>query len=458
MSDRSKVGQRAIALNAQANHPLKGADSKDISVGRYGQRSRLQTQSLKTTAARAISATHWRASFINRTAKNVADYNSYNFSSPNAIVDLGAQGNSGKTLAHLSVNYGLKSPNGVHADNFAMQAWTRVTLQAGKTYQLSARSDDGIRFLIVKPGTTQVINTIGGDWRDRSIQNPPWTKTIASPTTANYDLYVQYYDRKGTSALDVSLQELSTAGLSGTVITPSGLNLRADPSANHQPIGALSSGDTFTIVQQVQSNSATTPSWYRIRTPDGRQGYVAADPRYVAVSAPAGTFLIGKQNNPPLPATGSGSSGARDIDQKGLNLLKSFEGLRLTAYQDAVGVWTIGYGTTRGVYPGMTITQQQAEAFLQQDLDTFEAAVGTDVTVPLTDDQFSALVSFTYNVGTGALASSTLLRLLNQKDYQGAADQFLLWNKAGGVELAGLTRRRNAERALFLGQDYTVYL
>jgi GH24 family phage-related lysozyme (muramidase) len=146
------------------------------------------------------------------------------------------------------------------------------------------------------------------------------------------------------------------------------------------------------------------------------------------------------------------------INEKGLQLLKSFEGLRLQAYQDSVGVWTIGYGTTLGVYPGMVITAAQAEDLLKRDLRKFEQAVANLVTVPLTSDQFSALVSFTYNVGEGALASSTLLRLLNQKDYQGAADQFLRWDKAGGQSLPGLTRRRQAERALFLGQNYTVFL
>jgi GH24 family phage-related lysozyme (muramidase) len=161
----------------------------------------------------------------------------------------------------------------------------------------------------------------------------------------------------------------------------------------------------------------------------------------------------------PTPApTPAPTPGQRDINAKGLRLLKSFEGLRLTAYQDSVGVWTIGYGTTSGVRPGMVITEAQAEALLRRDLNRFEQAVDDLVNVPLNDDQFSALVSFTYNVGEGALASSTLLRLLNQRDYQGAADQLLRWDKAGGSTLPGLTRRRKAERALFLGQDYTVFL
>lgn len=156
---------------------------------------------------------------------------------------------------------------------------------------------------------------------------------------------------------------------------------------------------------------------------------------------------------------GSGGSGQKQINAKGLRLLKSFEGLRLEAYIDPVGIWTIGYGTTSGVRPGMKITEAEAEAFLRRDLARFEQAVADLVAVPLNEDQFSALVSFAYNVGEGALANSTLLRLLNRGDFSGATDQFLRWNKGeGGQELYGLTRRRRAERALFLGQDYTAFL
>ena len=135
--------------------------------------------------------------------------------------------------------------------------------------------------------------------------------------------------------------------------------------------------------------------------------------------------------------------------QKGIDLIKSFEGLRLTAYQDVVGVYTIGYGTTTGIKPGMQITQYRAEEFLKCDLDKFESAVSNLVTVPLTQNQFDALVCFCYNVGSGALKSSTLLKRLNQGNYSGAAEQFLLWDKAGGKQVAGLTRRRHAESELF---------
>jgi GH24 family phage-related lysozyme (muramidase) len=143
-------------------------------------------------------------------------------------------------------------------------------------------------------------------------------------------------------------------------------------------------------------------------------------------------------------------SGVRQINERGLQLLKKFEGLSLTAYQDPVKVWTIGYGTTAGVKPGQRITEAQAEALLKRDLRRFEAAVERLVNVPLNSNQFSALVVFTYNAGARALATSKLLRVLNQGNYQAAANELLRWNRAGGRVLAGLTRRRQAERALFL--------
>jgi GH24 family phage-related lysozyme (muramidase) len=149
------------------------------------------------------------------------------------------------------------------------------------------------------------------------------------------------------------------------------------------------------------------------------------------------------------------------INDRGLAIVKAFEGLELSAYQDSVGVWTIGYGTTSDIVPvrpGMVITEAQAETYLRQGLTRFEESVSQLITAPLTSDQFSALVVFTYNVGPGSLSESTLRRKLNDQDYAGAADQFLRWNKAGGEELPGLTRRRKAERALFLSQDYSAFL
>ncbi|EGK9122619.1 lysozyme [Escherichia coli] len=141
--------------------------------------------------------------------------------------------------------------------------------------------------------------------------------------------------------------------------------------------------------------------------------------------------------------------------EKGIALIKKFEGCKLTAYQDSVGVWTIGYGWTQPVdgkpiRAGMTIKQETAERLLKTGLVSYESDVSRLVKVGLTQGQFDALVSFTYNLGARSLSTSTLLRKLNAGDYLGAADELLRWNKAGGKVLNGLTRRREAERALFL--------
>lgn len=137
------------------------------------------------------------------------------------------------------------------------------------------------------------------------------------------------------------------------------------------------------------------------------------------------------------------------ISQKGIDLIKQFEGCKLTAYKCPSGVWTIGYGHTKGVYEGQKITQKQAEKFLKEDLKAFEKGVNKCVLVSINQNQFDALVSFAFNCGTGAFSKSTLLEKLNQKDYTGAAREFLRWNKSNGVILNGLVRRRNAERKLF---------
>lgn len=139
------------------------------------------------------------------------------------------------------------------------------------------------------------------------------------------------------------------------------------------------------------------------------------------------------------------------ISPAGRALIAHFEGLRLTAYQDMVGVWTIGYGHTGpDVKPGLVITQQQADQLLVNDLAKFERGVNALVTVKIKQSQFDALVSFSYNLGLGSLQQSTLLRLLNAGNFQAAADQFLRWNRAGGHVVAGLSRRRAAERDMFL--------
>lgn len=137
----------------------------------------------------------------------------------------------------------------------------------------------------------------------------------------------------------------------------------------------------------------------------------------------------------------------------GLALIKSFEGVRLTAYKavSAEQYYTIGYGHYGpDVKKDMKITQTQADAYLKADVARFEKAVNDYVKVPLNQNQFDALVSFTYNCGAGALQRSTLLELLNQGKYEEAADQFDLWNKSGNTVLAGLVKRRAKEKELFL--------
>ncbi len=146
------------------------------------------------------------------------------------------------------------------------------------------------------------------------------------------------------------------------------------------------------------------------------------------------------------------------ISKNGLDLIKKFEGCKLKAYLCPAGVWTIGYGHTKGVYPGMQITQELADKFLLDDVWNFEREVENLVHVPLTQGQFDALVSFSFNVGLDidddniaeGLGDSTLLRKLNRGDYAGAADEFPKWNKSRGRVLGGLVARRGAERALFL--------
>ncbi|HCR1911714.1 TPA: lysozyme [Enterobacter kobei] len=136
--------------------------------------------------------------------------------------------------------------------------------------------------------------------------------------------------------------------------------------------------------------------------------------------------------------------------EKGLALIKHFEGLRLWAYQCSANVWTIGYGHTAGVRPGDVITPEQADAFLREDVADAERSVGRFVCVPLTQHQFDALVSFVFNLGVESFRTSTLLKKLKAGDYDSAAQEFGCWVHAGGKALPGLVRRREAERALFI--------
>lgn len=144
----------------------------------------------------------------------------------------------------------------------------------------------------------------------------------------------------------------------------------------------------------------------------------------------------------------------REIPQAALEIVARFEGLKCVAYLCPAGKWTIGYGTTGDkVQPGLVITPEVAEQWLEDGLQATAKEVLRIIKVPLSDNEYAALISFGYNVGCGNLASSTLAKELNAHDYAGAADEFLRWTHGGGRELPGLVARRSAERGLFLKKD-----
>lgn len=138
------------------------------------------------------------------------------------------------------------------------------------------------------------------------------------------------------------------------------------------------------------------------------------------------------------------------ISEEGLQLIKKHEGLRLKAYKCPAGVWTIGYGSTRGVTEGMEITEEEADERLRKDIEVAERCVNASVKVTLTQGQFDALCSFAFNLGCGALGKSTLLRLLNHGQDDLAAQEFAKWVNAGGKKLPGLVARRKDEAELFM--------
>ena len=139
---------------------------------------------------------------------------------------------------------------------------------------------------------------------------------------------------------------------------------------------------------------------------------------------------------------------------EGIALIKKFEGCELEAYQCSANVWTIGYGHTRGVEEGDTCSQEDAESMLVADLEEFEGYVNDIVQCPLEQNQFDALVAWTYNLGPTNLRESTLLIRLNDQDYHDVPTHIRRWNKAGGKVLDGLVRLREARAPLFLGQNW----
>jgi lysozyme len=143
------------------------------------------------------------------------------------------------------------------------------------------------------------------------------------------------------------------------------------------------------------------------------------------------------------------------ISQEGIALIKKFEGCELEAYKCAAGVWTIGYGSTKGVEEGNTITQENADNLLLEEMHEYEGYINDMVTVDLKQNEFDSLVSWVFNLGPSNLSSSTLLSRLNNKVWDDIPNQIKRWNKAGGQVRQGLVRRREAEALLFQGKDWT---
>lgn len=140
-------------------------------------------------------------------------------------------------------------------------------------------------------------------------------------------------------------------------------------------------------------------------------------------------------------------------NEAGLDIIKRYEGLRLTAYKCPAGVWTIGYGSTGPhVFEGLKITEAQADDLLRRDVARAEEAVTRLLSVPINQNQFSALVSLVFNIGAGNFRGSTLRVLVNRKAFDLAAKEFPRWNRANGQIMAGLTKRRQEEQALFLSR------
>ena len=223
------------------------------------------------------------------------------------------------------------------------------------------------------------------------------------------------------------------------------------------PAAAASGGSSVTVQHGDTLSAIATRSGVSLSS------LIAANPQIAnpnriypgdVISVPGG---MGRAPTPTsatgaAPAQGGTQPAGMSLSQAGLNLIKSHEGLRTTAYQDPVGVWTIGYGHTGTAKPGQKITEAQAEQLLRQDVGWAQDAVRKNVKVPLTQGQFDALVSFTFNLGAGALGRSTLLKKLNAGDYAGAQAEFGKFVHAGGRVLPGLVRRRNEEAQMFGNQ------
>ena len=143
-----------------------------------------------------------------------------------------------------------------------------------------------------------------------------------------------------------------------------------------------------------------------------------------------------------------------NISKEGLSLIKKFEGCELEAYKCAAGVWTKGYGSTKDVKEGDTLTQEEADDLLLHEMSEYEGYINEMVTTNLKQNQFDSLVSWVFNLGPANLKASTMLKVLNLGNLEGVPEQMKRWNKANGKTLDGLIRRRKAEALLFEGKEW----
>lgn len=263
----------------------------------------------------SIASNRWTGSFLNRSSSNYNDYKTYDFNDADAVLDLGGQGKKGSTIARLNLDYGSGSPtSGIQSSRFAMQAWTRVALETGKFYQVTSKSDDGTRFFVKSASSQKTLASLGGDWQNRSVNEPAWKQAFTAATGGNYDFYVQYYENIGNSVVDVKIEQLTFKGQVSSSVT-GGLNLRSVPSTlNNTSVKVLSGGTSFTVVGKVNSpNDTTYKQWYEVQLSDGTKGYVIADDDLVSVSgAPNSVININDPNATTDPIGGGG--GGNDPD------------------------------------------------------------------------------------------------------------------------------------------------
>ncbi|MEL6320957.1 MAG: transglycosylase SLT domain-containing protein, partial [Cyanobacteria bacterium J06626_14] len=246
-----------------------------------------------------ISRKRWNASFLNRTRQNLTDYQRYDFSRPDAVADLGRQGKRRKTVAQLNVDYGFESPSSIQRDYFAMEAWTRVRLRAGKFYRISSSSDDGMRFIFRNTKTGKTLAEFNDNWGDRSVRSEEWSQIITPAKTGRYDFYIQYYEKREAAVVDVSLDKISPTGR----VRTTALNLRNTPSTlNNAPVDVLSRGETFKIKRRVTSaKDSVYRDWYRVVSDDSR-GFVAANANFVDLAGEATRAVVlgERQSDGPL--------------------------------------------------------------------------------------------------------------------------------------------------------------